>query len=135
MSYTLDAKIEDLEFSTRTANALKNFGCVTLRDAQQKLEHLKAHARGFGHKSYREVKEAIRYASQTQGDLLQQEEYRDYVLEDRLGSIQAILADVQSRLLRVALKRRASPETRREIAFKLRDAANFAEQLPSTRGD
>lgn len=135
MSYTLDAKVEELEFSARTANALKDYGCVTLRDAAQKLDYLKQHARGFGHKSYREVKEAVQYASQTQGDMLQQAEYRDYVLEDRLTSISAILADVNARLIRAALTRRISFKSRRDIALKLRDAANLAEQLPTVRGN
>jgi len=135
MSYTLDTPIADLEFSTRVQTVLANHGCRTLRDASAKLEDIRQHARGFGHKCYREVKEAIKFASQTQGDLLEQEEYRRYLLEDRLHSATALIQDVQLRLLRAALKGHISKESRRDAAFKLRDAANFVEQIPLFTGE
>jgi hypothetical protein len=135
MSYTLDTPVADLEFSVRVQNVLANHGCRTLRDAAAKLEQLKEHARGFGHKGYREVKEAIQYASQTQGDLLQQEEYRRYLLEDRLTTVMSLLQSVEHRLLNAALKGHMGREARRDAAFKLRDAANYVEQIPLQIGE
>jgi hypothetical protein len=134
MSYTLDTPLADLELSVRTGNVLRNHGCRTLRDAAEKLEQLKGHARGFGHKSYRELKEMIQYASRTQGDLLEEANYRQYLMEDRCTTVISLLQDVERTLLRFALKGFATADARRDAAFKLRDAAAYLDQLPLFEG-
>lgn len=130
MRYTLDTPLNELELSVRTMNVLVQQGCTTLRDVSDKLDYLKKHARGFGSKGYRELKEVIMYASRTQGDLLEDTEYRNYMFEDRLNSVQALMSDVQNILLRAAIKGAISVERRRDAAFKLRDAAAYIDQLP-----
>lgn len=131
MTYTLDTALDELELSVRTANVLKNHGCLTLRDASDKIDMLKQHARGFGAKGYRELKELIMYASRMQGDMLEDTEYRRYVLEDRLRTAQGLIHDVEHGLILVALRGHTSDDIRRQLAFKLRDAAAYIEQLPT----
>lgn len=53
-----------------------------------------------------------------------------YRLESKLTTIEAIIHDVQRALTRAAVKGGVTIEVRRDIALKLSDAANYAQQIP-----
>lgn len=130
----LDDPARGPEFSVRTMNVLKTHGCKTMRDVADKLEHIKKHAKGFGARSYREVKEMIQYYERQQPSLLDDPEYVTHLREDKLTTIVALMQDVHSVLLRMALQQRVSVDTRRQVVFKLKAAMDAAEALP-VRGE
>lgn len=130
---TLDTPIDDLEFSVRVARLLAMHGCRTLRDAQDKLEHMKNHAKGWGRKCEREVREMLDEAERP--NMFNDPQYVFERLEEDIGQLQALMHDVDLRLLRTALKRRISREARGDLARKLRHMAEVAERLPLPAGE
>lgn len=133
----LDDPVSGPEFSVRTENVMRRLGYKTVRDVYDNLEFLGSpHApKGFGAKSLKEVKEVLAHYSNDQPDLLDSPDYRRYILEDRVFTVQSLMHDVERALLRAALKGHVSADTRRDAAMKLRDAAKFIEQLPTKHGD
>lgn len=128
---TRDTRIDDLELSVRTTNVLRYQGLKTLGEAWDSRDHLKQFAKGWGAKSAREITEIWRELEAQDKDLLKSPEYQSFVREDKLTSIQALMQEVDRRLLRVAIKDRVSGEVRQQMATLLRQAAEYVEQLPS----
>lgn len=121
------------EFSARIMNGCAQHNITTVGELAKAIESgvVESHWKGLGSKSIKEIKEYLIQAGKPIEDLFEDPEYRRYMLEDRLTTIYSLLHDVQQTLLRVALSGRITAESRRHVAFKLRDAANYTEQLPT----
>lgn len=128
---TRDTPIGDIEISVRTHNVLKNQGITTFGQAWDSLEKLKRHAKGWGSRCTRELTEIWQFMQAQNEDMLKSPEFQAYLREDKLSSIQALMQEVDRRILRVAIKGQVSSETRRHMATMLRQAADYVEQLPA----
>ena len=129
-----DDPVHGPEWSVRIQSVMVRNGYKTLREVANDFERIQK-LKGLGRKSFSEMAECIRYACREQKSLFEDPEYRRLRFEDKLGTADALMADVQRTLLRVALRGRVSEEQRRHIAYKLRDAALQIEQLPLNGDD
>lgn len=132
MTFTLDTPLDDPSgprFSARSINVCQRAGITTLRQIKNKGRETMLRLPGCGAGAWREMADAILFAERSEPGLFEDQEYQNFVRGDRLTTIQALLHAVQSSLLRVALAGRISSEQRRHVASKLRDAANYIEQL------
>ena len=110
---------------------LKMHGITTLREAAERKDALRKHARGWGAKCAYELANYIEEATiHDQRDLLEDTDYRAFKFEDRLNSAWALLQDAQNTMLRAALRSQMSADTRRQVVAKLYDAAQYIEKLP-----
>lgn len=117
------------EFSVRIMSVMKMQGIETVGQLRQHLDQLDKW-RGLGHKSVKEVRDFYRRLDEP--TLMDDPEYRRYKLEDCIGTVEALMHDVQRSMTRVALKGHVNPDTRKQMSLKLRDAAEKIMQLPST---
>lgn len=125
------------EFSVRIMNVANQHRVETVGALKARLDDgsIEKHWKGMGRKSINEIKDYLAHITRPTKDLFEDPEYVRYQMEDKLGTIQSLIADVQGTLLRAALKGRINEDARRHVAFKLRDAAGYAEQLPTYRGE
>lgn len=130
----LDTPVADLELSTRARTVLLNNGVATLREmTPEKFEFFRKHVRNYGRKTENELKEIIRWMRERQGDLFMTPKELAIQLADTLVQIQAIIHDVQVRMLQVSLNRRVSIGVKNEMAVKLHSAAEYCQRLPAGR--
>ena len=128
---TKDTPIGDIEVSVKVHNLLKTHNFTTLGEAWAGLEHMKQYAKGWGSRCTRELTEVWQAMQAQQEDILKSPEFQAYLREDKLSSVQALLQEVDRRMLRVAIKGQVTGETRRHMAAMLRQAADYVEQLPA----
>lgn len=133
-TFDLDVAIDDLEVSVRTSNVLRSMGIATLRQARDNMDMLKNHAKGFGSRSQRELKELIQYAERSEVPLFDDPEYRAYLRTDRLETAQKLVAEAERQIFQAALRGSVSAEIRTRLACVLRDAAACVEQIPVLGG-
>lgn len=127
-----DVRLDDIalgpEFSTRIMNACAQRCIETVGQLRERLPEMEQW-KGLGRKSINEVKEFFHY-NDAPPDLFKDPEYVAYRFEDVLGTCFALMHDVQNHLVRAALKRAVSADTRNHLRLKLLDAASKIEQLP-----
>lgn len=133
----LDDPVVGPEFSVRIMNLAVRHNVKTVGDLKKVLDDgsMAKHWKGIGRKSINEIKDYLAHLTRPTKDLFEDPEYVRYQMEDKLGTVQALIADVQTTLMRVALKGRISDDQRRHVAWKLRDAAGYVEALPIQRGE
>lgn len=117
------------EFSVRIMNTMRNQGIETIGQLRQNLHQLDKW-RGLGKKSVKEIRDFFMRIDAN--DMFDDPEYRRYRLEDGIGTVEALIQDIQRSLTRAALKGHVSLDTRVGMSLKLRDAAEKVMQLPST---
>lgn len=121
------------EFSVRIMSVMKTQGIETIGQLRKVLPDLHKW-RGLGIKSVKEIRDYFRH-NDSDESLFETPEYLEYKLEDTLGTVIALLNDVTTYLVRVALKRRVTTETRNHLRLKLLDAADKVMGLPTYTGD
>lgn len=130
----LDDVVNGPEFSVRIMGVALRHGVQTMGELKDALDcGAMGCWKGIGRKSTNEIKDYLMHLTRPTGDLFDDPEYVRYQLEDKLGSVQSALAEVNSRMLRIALKGHATEEQRRHIVFMLRDAADRVASLPARR--
>lgn len=128
----LDAPLETWEFSTRAISAARAAGFNSLREIRDNLERM-ALMPNVGHKTMREYKEVIAYATGEE-TLFNGEQYKKYIFADRLMSARSLLAEVERWLFTAAMEGRMSRERRTDCARRLVSAGNFIQNLPVVNG-
>lgn len=128
----LDHPTQGPEFSVRIMNLAVRHGVSTVGEIKEELDsgRMGKYWKGIGRKSINEIKDYLAHLTRPTGDLFEDPEYVAYQMEDKLGSVMHMLSDVQSRMLRAALKGCVSKEQRGQMVFLLRDAAERLALLP-----
>jgi len=131
----LNDPVNGPEFSIRTMNALRNEGIETIGQLREAVDNNQLRrVPGLGVKRRKEITDYI-IRNDVDEPLFETPEYLRYRLEDNLTTTQALLHDVQSHLMRAALKGGASLDVRNQLRIKLIDAAERVTRIPTYEGD
>lgn len=135
MKDKLDLPLAAHQLRSRTLHVCENYHLRTLRDVKEfGVDELRNRARGCGDMMRDELKQAIEDAEQPQPGLFEDPTYIRQKTEDGLTHIQALVQDVERKIMLAALKGQISPEQRSDVTKKLRFAADAAIKLPC-KGD